>query len=313
MENGHLARGGADFAIGEHNRPPIRSIALDDIRIDEGVQARAQIVAEVVDEYTEAMREGAAFPPLTVFEEGDTRILADGFTRHAAAKRAGRTNFDCTVMAGGLRDAMLFAAGANATHGYPRSNQDKRCAVRKLLADDEWCVWSDREIARHCHVGHQLVAELRLLTGRPTSERKFRSKHGSTGKMKVGKIGKGSNGKSHGTASSPAGEAQQLELFQATAGINETKITPSTLPIAEAASAAAPEIDEPAAHDGGQVNANQHVRADEALGVLAAFANFILPRIAGHEDTVVITVTAEDVDEFNVLADRVRSVINQED
>jgi hypothetical protein len=56
------------------------------------------------------------------------------------------------------------------------------------------------------------------------------------------------------------------------------------------------------------------LEADNTDGAaLVEFANFILPRIAGHEDTVVITVTAEDVDEFNVLADRVRSVINQED
>src|ERR1035441_6735747 len=45
-------------------------IALDKIRIDERVQARAQIVPEVVDEYTEAMREGDEFPPLAVFQEG---------------------------------------------------------------------------------------------------------------------------------------------------------------------------------------------------------------------------------------------------
>jgi ParB-like chromosome segregation protein Spo0J len=74
-------------------------------------------------------REGDEFPPLAVFQEGDTYILADGFTRHTAAKRAGRTSINCEVRAGGLRDAMLFAAGANATHGRPRSTADKHCAV----------------------------------------------------------------------------------------------------------------------------------------------------------------------------------------
>jgi hypothetical protein len=282
-KDGHLvSTSGTDLAIGEHDRPPIRPIALDEIRIEQRVQARAEIVAEVIDEYTEAMREGAEFPPLTVFEEGETRILADGFTRHAAAKRAGRTNFDCIVRAGGLRDATLFAAGANATHGRPRSNEDKRCAVLKLLADDEWCAWSDREIARRCHVSHQLVAELRESTGRATSERKFPSKHGGAGKMKVGKIGKSSKRKSRSAANSRAPEPQQLELF-------------------------------PDLPDQRKVDADQHVQEDQSLAVLIEFAKFILPRIADQADTTVITVTAEDVSEFNVLADHVRSVINRED
>jgi uncharacterized ParB-like nuclease family protein len=206
---------------------PIRPIALDEIRIDECVQVRAKIVPEVVDEYTEAMRAGDEFPPLAVFQDGDTYILADGFTRLSAAKRAGRANINCEVRPGGLRDAMLFAAGANATHGCPRSTADKRCAVLKLLNDDEWGSWADREIARHCHVGHQLVAELREVTGRATSERKFRSKHGSVGKMKVDKIGQKSKHKSSSAASSGAKETQQSAL-QSTADTNETKTTPGS-------------------------------------------------------------------------------------
>jgi hypothetical protein len=203
-------------------------IALDKICIDECVQARAKIVPKVVDEYAEAMREGDEFPPLVVFQEGDSCILADGFTRHAAAKRAERTSIDCEVRAGGLRDAMLFAAGANATHGRPRSTADKRRAVLKLLNDDEWCIWSDREIARHCHVGHQLVAELREVTGRATSERKFWSKHGGVGKMKIGKIGQKSRHKSSRAASFRAAETQRLALLQSTAATNETETTPGT-------------------------------------------------------------------------------------
>jgi ParB-like chromosome segregation protein Spo0J len=214
---------------------PIRPIALDEIRSDECVQARAKIVPKVVDEYTEAMLKGDEFPPLVVFQEGDTSILADGFTRLAAAKRIGRASINCEVRAGGLRDAMLFAAGANATHGRPRSTADKRCAVLKLLNDDEWGIWSDREIARHCYVGHQLVAELREVTGRATSERKFRSKHGSVGKMKVDKIGQKSRDKSSSAASSGAKETQQSAL-QSTADTNETQTTPGTPTSAPAAS-----------------------------------------------------------------------------
>ena len=268
-------------------------IALDKIRIDERVQARAQIVPEVVDEYTEAMREGDEFPPLAVFQEGYTYILADGFTRHAAAKRAGRTSINCEVRAGGLRDAMLFAAGANATHGRSRTTADKRCAVLKLLNDDEWGIWSDREIARHCHVGHQLVAELREVTGRATSERQFRSKHGGVSTMKIGKIGQKSRRKLSRAASFRAAEAQRLALLQSTAATNETETIPGTPTIAETASTAVPKTDNPDVA-GDKVDADQHVGADEALAILAEFAKFVIARIDCQGKNIIVTVTEED-------------------
>ena len=155
---------GGDQTAGEHDRPLVRRLALDDITIDETVQARAQMLGEdVVEEYTAAMREGDEFPPLVVFQQGGTYVVADGFTRHAAAKRAGLTAFECVVHAGGLRDATLYAIGANASHGRPRSAADKRSAVLKLLADDAWCRWSSHRIAQLCRVSHQLVLELRSI------------------------------------------------------------------------------------------------------------------------------------------------------
>ena len=47
---------------------PIRPVPSM-IRIDKRVQARAKIVPKVVDDYAEAMRKGAEFPPLVVFPE----------------------------------------------------------------------------------------------------------------------------------------------------------------------------------------------------------------------------------------------------
>jgi hypothetical protein len=181
---------GTDLAICEYGGPPIREIALVNIGINDSIQARLQTREDVVDDYAEAMRNGAVFPPLTVYLERDTYLLADGLHRYRAAERAGQTNFRCEVRRGGLRDAILFAAGANATHGCPRSKKDKRRAVLKLLNDDEWRRWADREIARLCNVSHQLVAKLRQVTGPATSERTCRNKHGGKRKMNVKNIGK---------------------------------------------------------------------------------------------------------------------------
>lgn len=62
---------------------------------------------------------------------------------------------------GGLRDAILHSAGANATHGLRRTNDDKRRAVLMLLQDNEWGQWNNSEIGRRCAVDHKTVARLR--------------------------------------------------------------------------------------------------------------------------------------------------------
>jgi hypothetical protein len=65
------------------------------------------------------------------------------------------------VRQGTQRDAVLFGISANNAHGLPRTQADKRKAVELLLGDAEWSQWSDREIARRCHVGHAFVSRLR--------------------------------------------------------------------------------------------------------------------------------------------------------
>jgi hypothetical protein len=50
---------------------------------------------------------------------------------------------------------------SNAAHGLPRTDADKRKAVRLLLADAEWGQWGDRESARHCQVSQVFVSKLR--------------------------------------------------------------------------------------------------------------------------------------------------------
>ena len=42
-------------------------LTLEKIRLDGGTQPRAELQAEVIDEYAEQMRQGAEFPPVIVF------------------------------------------------------------------------------------------------------------------------------------------------------------------------------------------------------------------------------------------------------
>lgn len=131
------------------------------LRTDGGTQPRAELHGPVVDDYREAMGEGAVFPPLVVFHDGASYWLADGFHRLQAAKELDRTEIAVELHQGSQRDAILYSCGANAQHGLARSNEDKRRAVDRLLTDPEWGRWSDHEIARRAAVTHRMVGRRR--------------------------------------------------------------------------------------------------------------------------------------------------------
>jgi hypothetical protein len=138
-----------------------KALALLSIRTDGGTQSRDSLNEQTVQEYAEAMREGAQFPPIVVFHDGSKHWLADGFHRFMAARKADLAELDAVVHQGTRRDAVLYSVGANAAHGLPRTNADKRLAVTMLLQDDEWAAWSDREIARRCAVSPSFVGKTR--------------------------------------------------------------------------------------------------------------------------------------------------------
>ena len=64
------------------------------------------------------------------------------------------------VRPGNALDAITASLRANAEHGWRRSNDDKRRAVRTLLNDPEWAQWSDREISRRCGVSNRMADQV---------------------------------------------------------------------------------------------------------------------------------------------------------
>ena len=117
----------------------------------------------VIDEYSEAIKCGAKFPPVTVFSNGVDYYLVDGFHRYLHTKKISRgiDEIMADIHEGTKRDAILFSASVNATHGLRLTNQDKRKHVLVLLTDDEWARWSDRDIAKHCKVTQPFVSKIR--------------------------------------------------------------------------------------------------------------------------------------------------------
>ncbi len=168
-------------------------IAINNLRLDGGTQPRAEVDPFVVDDYAEALHAGIEFPAITAFYDGSLYWLADGFHRVSAAKKAGNTEIEADVKQGTQRDAILFSVGANAAHGLRRTNADKRRAVQRLLTDEEWTKWSDREIARRCSVHHEMVGKLRKefsLAVSASETRTYTTKHGTTATMQTSNIGK---------------------------------------------------------------------------------------------------------------------------
>jgi hypothetical protein len=135
------------------------SVTISEIVADDQIQARVGLNQQVVAEYAEAMVAGATFPPVVVFRDAEGKHwLADGFHRYFAAQQTGKAGLPTEIHEGTRRDALLYACGANATHGLRRTREDTHKAVTILLRDHEWAQWSDREIARYCGVDHKTVA-----------------------------------------------------------------------------------------------------------------------------------------------------------
>jgi hypothetical protein len=138
------------------------NVQLRDIRTNGATQMRAGIDEEHVERLCHAIEEGIELPPLDVFEDERNVIwLADGFHRYHAYRKSAFGTVAVNIYYGSKRDAIVFAAGANADHGLPRTRDDKRRAVQALLNDRDWKDKSDREIAKQARVSHSFASTIR--------------------------------------------------------------------------------------------------------------------------------------------------------
>ena len=138
------------------------TLKLADIRTDGGTQSRVNLNMFTIEDYAQAMRNGAQFPPIIVFRSKDqVYYLADGFHRHAAAVTAGLDEINCDVFGGERRDAILFGVSANATHGQRRTREDVNRAIGMMLKDSEWGRWTNSAIAKQVNCDHKTVAARR--------------------------------------------------------------------------------------------------------------------------------------------------------
>lgn len=139
----------------------MKKVKIDDIRIDGGTQGRAVIDQTTVYNYVEHMKEGDEFPKMFAFYDGATYWLVDGFHRYHAYKLLGIKEIEIAYKPGTLEEAQVYSFGVNATHGKPRTNEDKRKVVEAALEHPLTKGKSNYEIAKICAVSQSFVAAVR--------------------------------------------------------------------------------------------------------------------------------------------------------
>lgn len=133
----------------------IQKISIEQINIYGGTQARVKTNDDAIESYAEEMQRGAVFPPISVYFDGTTYWLADGFHRFLASKRNGQPEISAEVQPGGRTEALRHALGANSLNGVYRTNGDKRNAVE--IALEEWPELANTVIAEICKVSPELA------------------------------------------------------------------------------------------------------------------------------------------------------------
>lgn len=214
----------------------IQDIPLDKVNIFGGTQTRVKTNDDAIESYADEMMRGTVFPPISVYFDGSTYWLADGFHRYLATKRNNTATISAEVQPGGRTEALRHALGANATNGVYRTNGDKRHAVE--IALEEWPEQANPVLAEICKVSVELVRTCRqqlqkagripeviTVTGRDgrnypgAVERQPRGKTEAPSSEKGGgggsggggfSKGKGDGGALGGTTSELEGEARQM-------------------------------------------------------------------------------------------------------
>lgn len=141
-------------------------MSLKAIRPDTKFQARVvQLDMDHVKKLGDALQHTSDLYPITVFEVEDGRgvrhILADGFHRHEAYRRAHRDAIPAVVIKGTEHDALSFAAMCNRELCLPRNQEDLQKALLMLLSDKVWFNRADAWIADHVGVVTSTVSKYR--------------------------------------------------------------------------------------------------------------------------------------------------------
>lgn len=170
------------------------TVSVDSVIADSRCQSRTGINLALVQEYAEAIKDGAELPPLSTIRTPDGNYLYDGFHRLEAYRQTGTKNVVIETDSGDVWDAIERSCRVNAIHGKRRTPEDTRRAVETILKvmQHRGMKWSQMEIAERCAVSNATVSRLmndpsftHVKDSAPTTV----TRNGSTYEMDTAKIG----------------------------------------------------------------------------------------------------------------------------
>jgi hypothetical protein len=168
----------------------VKQIKLSEIRIDGGTQIRDQLNQDKVNEYAEQMKDGAVFPPITVFNDGSSIWLSSGFHRYFGSKKIGNITIDCIVIEGTLEDAQWFGMGDNK-HGLNMTHADYKKAAQIAFDHPVWSTYTNAKIANHIGVSAMTIGRFKKANQIVTPDKKtYTNKHGQEATIKTKNLGK---------------------------------------------------------------------------------------------------------------------------
>lgn len=98
------------------------------------------------------MEGGIRFPPVTVWYDGTSFWLSDGFHRLAAARLLTWSTISAAIHNGSMDDARWDSYQANSDHGLRRTKRDVETVVKRAINHPRAAQMSNVEIAKHLNM-----------------------------------------------------------------------------------------------------------------------------------------------------------------
>jgi hypothetical protein len=122
-------------------------LSLIDITLDRQFQPRDSLDGTNVNNLKDAYEEGADIPPVTIWKDGDSSFLIEGFHRFRAAQLVGLKELPVQYFKGSRAEAMAYAFRVNSTHGLLLSRTDRVKYLKRLLDIEPYKSLSSRKAA----------------------------------------------------------------------------------------------------------------------------------------------------------------------
>lgn len=107
-----------------------RKVSLDEIVFHQEFYPRAKPNTGTIEQYVDALRDGAEFPPIEVDAGG--MVLLDGYHRWKAFAEAGLSEIEAKLINLEGMPRLLYAASRNAIHGDRLGMSEKRAVARQM-------------------------------------------------------------------------------------------------------------------------------------------------------------------------------------